>query len=255
MARSLRSPAVLMTVYLAVFVYAGPWLATTGNTPHRNVPEIAIGVLLAVLATQGSRAARVLMITYSAAGVFIVLFSSTHWWSTAPSPRLSALVCVLVQIGLLVSSPMFQRTRPGWSPGQFQPGQFPPAQFLPAPRMWTVLVSGGAGLATTLLPFRNLRALPCPATNVRLAPPCLADGSGYPVAYHFDGGILTLHAGNAHWLYVLAPRGIEVAAFAADWAMWSLGVLLVLYLAQLDLSRGYCDPPQRHVAEPGPAGP
>jgi hypothetical protein len=46
MARGLRSPAVLMTVYVAVFLYAGPWLATTGDTPHRNVPEIAFGVLL-----------------------------------------------------------------------------------------------------------------------------------------------------------------------------------------------------------------
>jgi hypothetical protein len=32
---------------------------------------------------------------------------------------------------LLVSTPMYQRTRPGWSPGRF-----PPARFLPGPRRW-----------------------------------------------------------------------------------------------------------------------
>jgi hypothetical protein len=62
MARSHRSPAVLMTVYVGIFLYAGPWLAT-GSAPERNVPQVVVAVLLAVLAARGSRAARVLMIT------------------------------------------------------------------------------------------------------------------------------------------------------------------------------------------------
>lgn len=60
MARSLRSPAVLMAVYVGIFLYAGPWLAT-GSEP--DVPQVVVAVLLAVLAARGSQAARVLMIT------------------------------------------------------------------------------------------------------------------------------------------------------------------------------------------------
>jgi len=59
MTRGLRSPAVLMTMYVGLFLYAGPWLGT-GSPPHRNASQALVAVLLAVLACRGSRAARVL---------------------------------------------------------------------------------------------------------------------------------------------------------------------------------------------------
>jgi hypothetical protein len=115
MARHLRSSAVLMTVYVAVFAFAGPWLAT-GTTARRNLAELVIAAALAMCAAHGSRPARALMITYSALGVLATTFGSTHWWSP-PLPRLLNMVCYMLQIALLVSTPMYQRTRPGWAPG------------------------------------------------------------------------------------------------------------------------------------------
>jgi len=236
MARSFRSPAVLMTVYVALFICGGPWLGT--STATRNGPQIAIAVLLAVLAARGSRTARVLMIIYSVLGAFAVFGSTAHWGPSEPLAAGSlALTCVLVQIGLLLSTPMYDRTRPEWPPGQL-----PAAPFLPWPKVWAVLVSAAGGFVMALVPFSDgLRETACSAGGVRPVP-CEAAGYGYPIAYKF--------------LYnSLAPRGFHFAALAADWAIWSLGIFLVVYLVQLSRSRENPEPGQRPAAEPVPAGP
>ena len=252
MTQGLRSPAVLMTVYVGLFLYAGPWLGT-GSPPHRNVPQALVAVLLMVLACRGSRAARALMIIYSARGVLVELFGGTHWWSAQVPGRIWYLACYMLQIGLLVSTPMHQRTRPGW-----WPGRIPPARFLPAPRLWAVMTGVAAGLVVTLLPLRRFAVVACPPGRGLAAPParCLADGTGYPIAYRFDGGILTMHANRFHWLYVIAPRGIRAAALASDWAMWSLSILLALYLALLSMRRDDAGPADGRLLGYGqPAGP
>jgi hypothetical protein len=236
--RALRSPAVLMTVYAGVFIYAGPWFSI-GGAPERNVPQVVIVVLLAVLAAFGSRVARAIMIVFGVFGILAVLFGSAYRWSAAPSDRLWQLLCYLVQVGLLVSAPMYERTRPGLGSARFGQGRF-----LPLPPLWTVLASGGAGLLITLLPVWHFQVLACPAGHGRAAPQagCLADGAGYPIAYRFHSGIFTMRADNIQWLNIAAPRGIQVSVFAADWAMWTAGVFVVLYLAWLSTSRGYSGP-------------
>jgi hypothetical protein len=199
-----------------------------------------VAICLAWLACRGSHAARVLMVAYSILGVFILLFGSTSSWGPAAAvDRLGSFAYCLAQVCLLVSSPMYERTRRGRSPGRL-----PPMPFLPAPRVWTVATSVAAGLIITLLPVANLRALACPPGHSAAAGPCLAQGTGYPIAYRFDGGITTLHAGNVQWLNVAAPSGLQVIAFAADWAMWTLGVALVLYVVWLGIHRelGYSGP-------------
>ena len=237
MARSLRSPAFLMTVYVAVVVFVGPWLST-GHTVHRNFPELLIAVVLATFAAHGNRAARVLMITYSCLGVFLVLFGSAHG-SLAASTRLVYLACYMLQVALLVSAPMYQRTRPGWALGRSQL-----APWLPRPPRWALLASAAAGLGIILLPFQDVRPIPCPPhVKVLAHTPCLATGTGNPTAYRWFSGYFQMHGGNARWLNVAAPRGFQVAAFAADWALWSLGILLGLYLAWLCCRREY---PARH---------
>jgi hypothetical protein len=234
-ARSLRSPAVLMAIYVAAFICGGPWLGS-GSTAHRNAPQIAIAVLLAVFAARGSRSARVLMITYSVLGVFVVFVGSTLRGPSEPlAASFLALTCVLVQIGLLVSTPMYQRTRRGWSPGQFQAGQF-----LPWPKLWEVLASAAGGLVMALLPFSDgIRETACSAGGARSVQPCGAGGFGYPIAYRF--------AYNN-----LAPRGIDFAAFAMDLELWTLSILLVLYLLQVSRSRESADPDGRPAVEPIP---
>ena len=240
---SLRSPAVLMTVYVVVFVFAGPWIAT-GPTARRNLPEVVIAVVLAIFAALGVLAARVLMIAYSALGVLIAIFGSTHG-SVSPLPLLLYVGCCTLQIALLVSTPMYQRTRSGSA------GQWLAARWLPSPPIWTLLVSAGAGLGITLLDIENLRAIPCPAhVRVLARTPCLSDGTGYPIAYRWSGGYIQLFGnGNVRWLHMAVPGGLQAAAFATDWALWSLAILLVLYLAWLSHRREYSDQPRQYGVE------
>jgi hypothetical protein len=226
-----------MTVYVAAFICGGPWL---GSDPaRRNVPQIAIAVMLAVLAARGRRSARILMTSYSVLGAFAVLYSSTHWGPSEPvADSFLALACALVQIGLLVSTPMYERTRPGWSPRQLQPGSW-----LPWPNLPVVLVGAAGGLVMALLPFSDgIRETVCREGGLRSAQACGAAGYGYPIAYRF--------AYNN-----LAPRGIDLASLATDWALWTVSILLVLYLVQVSKSRENTDAAQRPTVHPVPARP
>jgi hypothetical protein len=82
------------------------------------------------------------------------------------------------------------------------------------------------------------------------------DITRYPIAYRFDGGIITLHAGNTQWLYVAARHSLQVIAFAADWVMWTLAVALVLYLVWLNMHREYGSyGPGPVASSPAPASP
>lgn len=235
MARCLRSPAVLMTIYVVLVWWDGPWLGTD-NGAHRNGVQIIIAVVLAALAAKGSRAARVLMITYSIVGVAAVFFGGTHSGVSKPlGSFLLAMACVLAQIGLLVSSPMYQRTRPGWSRGQVHGDPF-----LPWPKLLPVLAGAAGGLVLALVPFSDgLRETVCMAGGGRPASPCWPAGYGYPIAYRYSWDNL-------------APRGTDLAVFATDWVLWTVSLLLVVYLVQLNRSREYAQLP---TAEPVPGHP
>jgi hypothetical protein len=215
MARRLRSPALLMAACVAVSICGG----------HRDLLQIASAVLLAVLVARGIRWARVLMIGYSLIGAFAVFYGSTNWGVSRPyAATYLALTCAVVQVGLLVSTPMYQRTRPGWAPGQTQAGPF-----LPWPKLWVALAGIVGGLALAVLPFSDgIRPALCSAAGSASAQACGAAGYGYPIAYRFYPSAYQF-AGNND----LAPRGIDVAAFATDWALWGISILLVLYLVQL----------------------
>jgi hypothetical protein len=233
----LRSPAVLMAVYLGLFVYMGPWLALGSGPAHRNVVQVMVAVVLADLAMRGSRAARVVMITYSVLGLAAILVVSPASWSMGASAlRFDALACYLAQICVLVSTPMYLRTRPRGSSDPLKPGQF-----LLAPPVWMVLASAAAGVIATLLPFDlgGQRTVACrPGHPAAHFGPCLAQGTGYPFTYSYSGGITQIsRAGDVRWLNLAAPHGIQAAAFTADWGMWSVCVLLVLYLMWLDRRR------------------
>jgi hypothetical protein len=248
--RWLQSPALLMAAYVGLFLYAGPFGPV--DSAHRDWLPALVVICLVWLACRGSRTARVLLIAYSILGILTMLFGSTSsWWPDAAAVRLGPFACYLAQICLLVSTPMYERTRPGRSPASL-----PATQFLPAPRLWMLPASVAAGVIITLLPFADLRALACPPRPSAADGACLAQGTGYPIAYRFDGGIVTLHAGNVQWLNVAAPRGLQVIALAADWAMWTLAVSLVLYLVWLNMHREYGSYRPGPVApSPAPASP
>jgi hypothetical protein len=233
MARSLRSPAVLMAAYVALFSWNGPWLGSE-IPAHRNAFQILVAIVLAMFAAKGSRAARVVMITYSILGVLAVFFGSAHLGPVKPlGAILLTLTGILAQIGLLVSSPMYQRTRPDGYPST---GQGDP--FLPWPKVRSLLAGAGGGLVMALVPFSDgARETLCSAGSGHPASPCQTSGFGYPIAYRFSWDDL-------------APRGINSAAFATDWALWGLSILLVIYLVQLNRSREYSKPATPPAAEP-----
>lgn len=172
------------------------------------------------------------MITYGILSASAVFYAATLWGASEPfATSLRILTCALVQIGLLVSAPVYERTRPGWSPGQYT------GEFLCWPRLWVVLASAAGGLVMTLLPFSDgQRPTVCSAAGAR-PEPCGAFGFGYPIAYRF--------AYNN-----LGPRGIVIAAFTMDLALWGLAFLLVLYLLQLSRSREISDPGSWSAAQP-----
>lgn len=158
------------------------------------------------------------------------------------------MICYVFQIALLVSTPMYLRTRPDPVPGRSRD------PWLPVPRVWALLVSAAGGLGITLLHLGNQRPIPCPAhVTLLVHTPCLAAGFGEPFAWTWFGGYTQNTAdGMTRWLFVATPNGVQAAPFAADWAMWCLAILLVFYLIGLNHSREYSGPPQRYAAGPAP---
>jgi hypothetical protein len=176
-----------MTVYVALYVYVGPYVAIGGTHAARSAFEIIIAVVLAVLAVRGNRVARFLMITCSLIGVLAMMLATSTSSSTgAVASRVEYFLCYLVQVLLLVSTPMYQRTRTASSSDRR-----PPAPFLPLPRIWMILTSLASGLIINVLPFAGLRDLPCwPGHPAAHWGPCVAVGTGYPFTYRFNSGIM-----------------------------------------------------------------
>jgi hypothetical protein len=159
------------------------------------------------------------------------------------------------------SAPVYQRTRPGWSPTWSSP-----AQLLPRPRLWMVLAGVVVAWPITVIPDWDLRPFPCPGGSIT-AGSCVANGAGHPIAYRFELSIAQRSASGLRWLNVQAPRGIQAGAFAADFVLWASVVLLALYLCWLPNDRtvpsladrvttGRDDlPPGKRRAEAAPARP
>lgn len=106
----LQRPAVLMAAYVGLSLVAEPWFKTGGSF-HQSAAQLGIVVVLAWLAICGSRAARVLLMAGSMAGIVMALFGSTSWWTLQmPWARIGYFACCAAQICLLVSTPMYQDT-------------------------------------------------------------------------------------------------------------------------------------------------
>jgi hypothetical protein len=226
--------------YAVLFICVGPWFTLGSGTPHRGLLEVLVGLVLALLAASGSRFARMVLIVAALAALLAALLeqqplsASPGWW-------LVGCACYLTELCLLVSTPMYLRTRPAGSPRVY-----PLDRFLPRASLWLLPVGLVAGAVATVVPVDNFRLVPfpCPAGQGAAGVPCLANGAGYPSAYRFDFSVLQMPAGNVHWLSVLAPHGIQLAALASDWARWSLAFLIILYLGSLALRREIPPPPR-----------
>ena len=135
------------------------------------------------------------------------------------------LLAILVgQIALLVSTPIYERTREDWAGGPPSP-----ARLWPTPRWWMAAVAVAAGLLVTLLFLGNedLRTVPCtPTPNSASPAQCVTLAQGFPV--HF---LSSVTSGN------FSAPVIDKGAAAEDLAIWTVLSFAVSYLIWLPSRR------------------
>lgn len=162
--------------------------------------------------SRGGYVSRIMLIIWSALGYAAVATSIARVWSV---PALSLLVIYAVQIALLTSPAVYQRTRPGGGPASAAPGVqrgWPP--------LWLVLAGLLTGLVVTLLYLANMQEAALPgcgpagATLAHLPGRCVGLASGYPLRFLTADQNIPL---------------IDKAALIKDWAQWSLVSFSVLY--------------------------
>jgi hypothetical protein len=225
MARFLHKPGVLMAAYLALFVIAEAW-ATSRSAASASLQEVAgmgslpVAAFLAWRVTRGGRISRVLIIVFT-----IGMIQKLLWGDDLKSGGLVSLgvlaVC-LVQIALVVSTPIYVRTRA--DPAERVPST---SRLWPTPPWWISAIALAGGLLITLLflgseDFRSVPCAPPPASPAR----CVTLVQGFPV--HFLGAI---PSGG-----VAAPV-IYKGAAAEDLAIWTVLSFAACYLIWLSSRR------------------
>jgi hypothetical protein len=246
-ARIWRKPGVLMIAYLVLFGIAGPW--PTGSSPataaqlaHAVHPAaIVIAVFLAWRVTRGGVIARGLIIVYTAGRIGGLLNSPSMRSGSLIS--LGLLAIYLVQIALLVSTPVYNHTRKNRT--RLAPEG---ARLWVLPPRWMPIAAAAAGVIITLLSLGNMSFQPVPGCQALgyLAPhsasrdQCMTLAEGYPIHYLSAMPTLTLDSGNkvaAANLDVFAYPVIGKRAAAEDLAIWTLVSFTALYLLWLPSRR------------------
>jgi len=226
MARMWRKPGVLMAAYVALFVVAEVWASpgSSGPVPHQLLPDLGSPLIAAFLAwrvADGGSLSRGIMIVYTVLVIQRLLWSSDMKSGGLVSIGLVA-IC-LIQIGLLVSAPVYERTRDDWA-------DRPPssARLWPAPRWWMAAVAVAAGLVITLLFLgsEDLHSVPCVQPGSAPAAQCVTVAQGFPV--HF---LAAIPAGNE------AFPVIYKGAAAEDLAIWTVLSFAACYLIWLPSRR------------------
>ena len=247
MVRIWRKPGVLMIAYLILFGIAGPWPtksspATAAQLAHAVDPAaIVFAAFLAWRVTRGGSFARGLIIFYTAAGIAGLL--NTPGMRSGSLISLGLLAIYLVQVALLVSTPVYSRTRKN------QTGLAPDGSRLwPVPPRWLPVSAVTAGLTITLLSLGNMDFQPvsgCQAPGY-LAPhaaplaQCATLAEGYPIHYLSAMPTLSLDSGSkvtAGNLDMFANPVISKSAAAEDLAIWTLVSFAALYLLWLPSRR------------------
>jgi len=231
MARIWRnSPGQLLALYLILGVLALVVAAVShpSLSVEPDAPWLLVAVFLAWRVSRGARVSRVVLIL---AGM--VLFAGTasihtRLWSYGV---LALLAIYGMQIALLVSPVIYQRTR-----RNDQPDRVPTVMMRWTPPLWMPLSGLLAGLVATLLSLANMgeAAIPgCGPTRAAIAElprRCFGLAQGYPVRF------LTAYQGT--------PL-IHKAGLVEDWAHWSIVSFAVFYILLLVHRRpeAPCDQP------------
>jgi hypothetical protein len=239
MARIWRKPGVLMTAYLVLFVAVQAW-ATTRSPISASLQHVAdmgsvpIAAFLSWRVTRGGWFSRGLIIVFT-----LSLMQQLLWGADLKSGGLVSLgllgLC-LAQIALLVSTPVYERTRKDWA-------DKPPsvARPWPIPRWWMAAVALAGGLLFTLLFLgsEDLWTVPCISAPRSASPAqCVAVAQGFPV--HF---LSAVSGGN------FSAPVIYKGAAAEDMAIWTVLSFAACYLLWLP-SRRPAEATSARVAAP-----
>jgi hypothetical protein len=260
-ARIWRKPGVFMIAYLILFGIAGPWptgsfLATAAQSAHAvDAAAIVFAAFLAWRVTRGGAFARGLIIFYTACGIEGLVNSPGMRSGSLVS--LGLLAIYLVQIALLVSTPVYNRTRKNQTRG-LAPDV---ARLWVLPAQWMPIAAAAAGVIITLLSLGNMSFQPVPGCRAPgyLAPHsapldgCTTLAEGYPIHYLSAMPALTLNSGSkvtAANLDMFADPVISKSAVARDLPIWTLVSFAAFYLLWLPSRR-----PAESAAtrEPAPA--
>jgi hypothetical protein len=252
-----RRPGVIMTAYVVLFLATGPWsgpptaLTVRQLAGEVSLPAITIAAFLAWRVTRGSSFARGLLVVWTVAG-FAATFDSPAMRSGGLVP-FWLLVAYAGQIALLLSSPVYERTRKN-------PAGEPVSEtgLWPAPPRWMLPTAAAGGALLTLLflgtmsfqPVQGCQAAGYLAPHTARLASCSTLKQGFPVPYLAALPSLSLDKGRkvtASNLDLFANAVISKRALAEDLAAWTLAVGAALYMIWI--------PGRRPARSPVPAEP
>lgn len=176
--------------------------------------SILITAFLAWRVSRGGRISRMILIIVSGVSYVVAALAVARFWDRAVVALV--LICV-VQIALLVSPPVYGRTRPapilvraqGW------------AQLMPRPPAWLLACGLLAGALVTLAYLGSMDWVAFPGCRPAASSACITLTEGYP-----------LHWLTAHQNEPVIFKG----ALLKDCAQWALACTSALYLAWLWLA-------------------
>jgi hypothetical protein len=237
MARIWYRPGVLMTAYVVLCAISqvahGPKVWTALQVTN-NAAAIAVVAFLAWRVVRGGPVSRVLLVCYTAGLIVAVI-----WGPGITSGGLvwiGLLASCLVQLALLVATPVYERTRKNWA-------DRPPsgAPLWPTPPRWMAAAALAAGLLITLLFLASMswKPVPCaPAPSVRPTT-CATLTEGFPVRFL---SALPAAAGAAY-------PAINSGAAAEDITVWVALSYAACYLIWLPSRRAARAPAARVAAQ------
>ena len=256
MARYWRSPAVLMAAYVALVALAGPF-SDRGNVPAtvaqldqlRNLMPILIAVFLAWRVTCGGFFSRGLMVFYTVLCVgHVVRSPALHSGRLVP---LGLLVIYLAEIALLVSGPVYSRTR------KDRGTRTPVTRLWETPPAWLLggAFVGGVFFTLIFLGTMDFQNVPdCIQIAGARPASCTTLAEGFPVYYLSVPPSVTLNSGRKITpsnLDVFANPVINKGAAAEDLLIWTLVSFSAGYLVWVPWRR---PAPATTIMQPVPAG-
>jgi hypothetical protein len=213
---------LLAYLLLATISFILNWLSSSNVSPQSLLPSFAITAFLTWRVSRGGRISRMILIIVSTTACVVAAFAVARRWD----PAIVALVVICVaQVALLVSPPVYGRTR--W-PAPIQVRARGWARLVRRPPVWLLACGLLAGALVTLACLGSMDWVAIPGCRPTASDTCTALAEGYPL----------------RWLTALQSQPvISKGALLKDCTQWALASTSVLYLAWLWLTapRGLSD--------------